>query len=1061
MKPQFDYSPLWKFLERRQMNKGDLKNILGCSSSTVAKLTAGQCVSMEVLGNIVCQLGCRLDDIVQINAANAYNPWQRISREMTFRIHLCFWADGGVPVYAFGYATPYAMTSGGIDKWKISLVPDHPGALAVEGYADGDLLRDMIASAECGECLGQFADRAQISLKPPSGKEDLEAVIRNAAICNGRCIYRPPYLLPSWQTCRKMRQANLPELSPTDGLMVCESLVGKGKQVLYETNGMPDTKKMQELLSLLESALAVSRSISDVKRLGNFEVFFYPFGGYDGKSGINIRVEKGSAEDRAPQVIRMTFCEGKLRGDYLVELITFSGTNLVSDVIRAISCDGTPLELVYPTQQIIHRLEVKIWENGAESGGYGNLIAHWAHDLILGYTINFDVVEFQFSMNDRWEKMLSNAKREMSPQRISHIDPICSAAAENAWEAEDDVMEQAFRPLLSDPLKPDTDRFFLAGENHQVEYLEWLQQVLDQPDIRRIVLIDPYVKPDTLSVMLRCLKDVKPVWELYTDSGNTNGPKRIADIKEKKAELDLVAPPKFSIRAVNKKLHDRFLFLLSQDKVTVYMLSNSFDKAAENHSSVAVRIGDRLAWSICDHYLNLFAQEKEASGIEEVYTSPQRQQEDEQKKNPKEITVTLPTGIDPMMKAGTVGDAIEILTRFLQEGDVTLVPYFQRQCMFFSEFFSLHKVVDHGLLMDAKYLSEQIVNYHHFTWRSPALGYAAKTLLKLNLPAFLDVLGRIAETPLNGGAPDFRPGYLAALMMYTLLESSGGPFQDAGMRKILFSSKLAPVRAVAVVQCVYAAQVHPNWENITVQAAADELRDQLVQKEFLYAAVFFLRELRVTPRAFDSPLTADNPAAMRRCVIQAIQAQEPENRGVDAIQEALVPLYPQFSHDVGSILYEAKETGAIKKDTAANLFKFFILKRYQDSYQSGQDDIRLDDLERSCEMLNLACQIDPGVVKQIQRGMKKLEINLDSQLYQPFLKQQDYSVWKHTIDLFGALVYLELYIEQKCSGRRNSTAVAEYWKICENFETDLRKYSQIYGAVERLATSQRQLDEQI
>lgn len=1052
MKLQFDYSPLWKLLERRQMNKGDLKNILGCSSSTIAKLTAGQCVSMEVLGNIVCQLGCRLDDIVQISATNTYSPWQSISKEITFRIHLCFLADGGTPVYVFGYATPYAMTSGDMDKWNINTVPNHPGALAVEGYADGNLLRDMIASAELGERLGQFADRAKISLKPPSGKEDLESVIRNAAICNGRCIYRPPYLLPSWQACRKMRQASLPELSPTDGLMVCESLAGQGKQILYETKGMPDTEKMQGLLSLLESVLSVSRSISDVKRLGNFEVLFYPSGGYDGKSGVNIRVEKGSAEDRAPQVIRMTFHDGNLRGDYLVELITFADTNLVSDEVHTISCDGTSLELVYPTRQIISRIEVKIWENSAENGGYGKLIAHWAHDLILGYAINLDVVEFQFSMNDRWEKMLSNAKKEMPSQRISHIDPIHSRFAANAWEADDDAIEQAFQPLLTDPLNPDADRLFPAGEKHQVEYLEWMRQILDQPDIHRIVLIDPYVKLDTLSVILRCLKDVAPAWEVYTDNGNNSASKRIAEMKEKKAELDLVAPPKFSIRAVNRKLHDRFLFLMSQDKVAVYMLSNSFDTAAEDYSSVAVRIGDRLAWSIYDHYLNLFAREKEASGLEEVYISPQRLQEEKRDKNPKEITVTLPTGIDSMMKVDTVSDAIDILTRFLQEGEVTLAPYFQRQCLFFSEFFTLHKVVDYGLLMDAGYLSEQIVNYHHFTWRSPALGYAAKTLLKLNPPAFLDVLGRIAETPLNGDGPDFRPGYLAALMMYTLLESSGGPFRDAGMRKTLLSSKLAPARAVAVVQCVYAAQVHPNWQNITVQAAADELRGQLTQKEFLCAAVFFLRELRVTPKAFDSPLMADNPAAMRHCVIQAIQAQKPENCGEDAIQEALVPLYPQFSHDIGGILYEAKEAGIIKKDTVANLFRFFILKRYQDSYQSGQDDIRLDDLERSCEMLNLVYQIDPGVVKQLQKGMKKLEINLDSQLYRPFLKQQDYSAWKHTIDLFGALVYLELYIEQKCGGHCNSTAVAEYWKICENFETDLRKYSPIYGVVKRLAT---------
>jgi len=1054
MKLAYDYSPLWKLLTRRNLTKGDLKNMLGCSSSTVAKLSAGQCVSMEMLGSIATQLNCGLDDIVRISPVHSFAPWQNISNNMTFRIRLFFCVNDNVAVYALGYANPYAMTDGSMDQWKIDPSLNHPGAWVVEGNANGGLLLDMLASAERGESLGKFVDGAKITLKAPDVKKALEAMIRSAAICNGRCVYRPPYLLPSWQVCRKIRQASLPELSPTNGLMTCESLVGLEKQILYETNGTPDRAKMRQLLALLESELAVSRGVSDVKRLGNFEVLSYPSGGYDGECAVSISVEDGAGKDGTSQIIRVTFREDGLRGDYLVGLTTFAGTNPISDTIRKVSCDGTPLEITYPTRQIISRLEIKIWKDGAAGGNGGELILYRAHDLSLESTIDLQVLESQFSMDDRWEKLLSRAKKELPPQRVSRLAGLPPATAANAWEA-DDALGRAFRFLLSDPMEPGMDRFFPEGERHQVEYLEWLRQVLDQPGIQRVVLIDPYVKLDTLNIMLRCLKDVGPVWDIYTDDSNNGGVKRVAEIGAAKASLDLAAPPEFSIYSVSKKLHDRLLILLEQERVTAYMLSNSFDKAAENYSSIAVRLEDHLTRTICDYYLELFARERKGARLKTVYASPQARQET-QKESTAEITVILPEGIDPRGEVEATGDGFEILARFLREGAVKLVPYFQFKCLYFAKFFSGHKVVDYALLTDAGYLSEQIVNYHHFTWRSPILGHAARTLLKSDLSAFIDVLGRIAETPSDDGKFNFCPGYLGILMIYTLLESSGGLFRDAEARRALFTSELAPVRAIAAVQCVYAARVFPHWEGIPVQGAADELQERLTPEEFLHASVFFLRELRVHPKAFipdgNETAAAGNPDTLCCYVVRAIQSREPENRSTDVIQNALVPLYPQFSYDIGRILYEAWEAKAVKKDAAVNLFAAFILMRYQDSYRSGQADLRPDDLERICELLDLAYQIDSDVIRQIQKSMKKIEINLCSRLYQPFLKQQDYNVWKHTIDLFGALVYLELYIQQKYTGRRNSAAVAEYREICKNFETDLRRYSQIYCAVEHLST---------
>ncbi len=61
----FSYNPLWKLLIDRGMNKQDLREAIGLSPSTIAKMSKGNYVAMEVLDKICNYLDCSLNDIVQ------------------------------------------------------------------------------------------------------------------------------------------------------------------------------------------------------------------------------------------------------------------------------------------------------------------------------------------------------------------------------------------------------------------------------------------------------------------------------------------------------------------------------------------------------------------------------------------------------------------------------------------------------------------------------------------------------------------------------------------------------------------------------------------------------------------------------------------------------------------------------------------------------------------------------------------------------------------------------------------------------------------------------------
>jgi DNA-binding Xre family transcriptional regulator len=61
---------LWHLLVDKNMNKTDLKRATGISSSTLANMTAGKNVSMDVLLKICEILQCNFADIVEAVSEN-------------------------------------------------------------------------------------------------------------------------------------------------------------------------------------------------------------------------------------------------------------------------------------------------------------------------------------------------------------------------------------------------------------------------------------------------------------------------------------------------------------------------------------------------------------------------------------------------------------------------------------------------------------------------------------------------------------------------------------------------------------------------------------------------------------------------------------------------------------------------------------------------------------------------------------------------------------------------------------------------------------------------------
>ena len=65
------YNGLWKLLIDKNMKKMDLIDQVGISSSTLAKMSKGEAVSMSILETICDKLDCDFGDIINYDRSKA------------------------------------------------------------------------------------------------------------------------------------------------------------------------------------------------------------------------------------------------------------------------------------------------------------------------------------------------------------------------------------------------------------------------------------------------------------------------------------------------------------------------------------------------------------------------------------------------------------------------------------------------------------------------------------------------------------------------------------------------------------------------------------------------------------------------------------------------------------------------------------------------------------------------------------------------------------------------------------------------------------------------------
>lgn len=60
------FAPLWETLEKKQMGKIELREKIGVSKATFAKLGKNESITLETVEKICTALDCGIEDVVEI-----------------------------------------------------------------------------------------------------------------------------------------------------------------------------------------------------------------------------------------------------------------------------------------------------------------------------------------------------------------------------------------------------------------------------------------------------------------------------------------------------------------------------------------------------------------------------------------------------------------------------------------------------------------------------------------------------------------------------------------------------------------------------------------------------------------------------------------------------------------------------------------------------------------------------------------------------------------------------------------------------------------------------------
>ena len=869
----YNYNGLWALMEKRKISKDTLIKKMSLSSATIARMTAGQPVGLEIIGRFCDEFNCNSNDILLIEPERSRIPWQRIEQNVQYKIFMYFYIpanaknDVFTATYLYGYAAPdnYEV------NWRAAPAKDDTGYdfWEVTGSVTGKELLVFLSLASANMQLSAFFNGAEIFVDDSNkkrGKKIMEA-INNAIVCNGDSKYRPEFLQPSSSLYDGVKNRFKPLISHDDGGMFCESLFGLNKKSLYRDADGKYSANARLYWKYLKSKFKKWHP-AEMGRLGNFEVFTPLLG----REAVTIEADIVKDENGLPKNARgviITLSHRKLRGEFWVKVTMGNTTNPAVTNIYMVKCGERSDGVVKASMdESVSWVEVEIWR-GAVHGVSNEYIYQNRIHFIKHILLNMKVEEHRFTLQNAWNKALKKSSNEL--REIRHYSTFSNSKIgemeEEPWEWEEVQTRDDFFALLgdSDEFLATESRFFRENKSDTrvKEFVEWLKNLLSMPGSKahnasKVIIIDPFIDAAALEKIILSISDSDISYDVITDAcpGKTNrtdSEKRLNEIRNLKEILDFITPADFQVRAVKKSsgsLHDRFIIILDDsDTPKVYILSNSLDGMAASHASVVTPICAGVAREITEYYLDFFDSLKEKN-IEILYNSKEarnikscfskrtdsivynfKEFPQKYKNTPAEAVESLaymqPEEVrkcEEYVISQNKSDTVNILRDIIKKAqpNTNIDEYYKRRALSLCQLLNGEFDSKGFFLENAEHYLEYSFDLHNISgdW---SLYYGSELLWKVDRDAFSKLLTELVEELKAGqiGATKLLPLHITAYAMaVSPIASLAYPLSDKASLDGAIDSPISWIRALAVAALSFSPKawlIKPNLQKKTFQ----------------------------------------------------------------------------------------------------------------------------------------------------------------------------------------------------------------------------------------------------
>lgn len=1090
----FDYRNLWSMLEARNLSKDDFGRLAGLSAATVTKLSENQPVPMHVLERICGVLHCTPNDILtDCPDGPATGHWCTIRKNKLYIVRILAGRLGDSRMkYIYGWAVPFSMEQQGMSRWTLwrSEVTDQNDPYrfyGLNGQLAGQDLLTFLAMAEAGCTLGETMDKLGIACGQGKrcGPKDI-AAIQTLHLCNGAGAHRPPFLLEAHGSAwNRECETNRPMSSFMDGVMRCESLYGAEKRTLYEDGGSVSVEIARALYAFIKGQLPV-KHVGEMARLNNFEILSPLREGTPGSDcdqGVSLQIIEDEAAKKQlkhiPRAIRLTMLKDAFNGTYAVRICLRNTNNATLDSTDVVSCQGSDVVLEKQLTESVSVAELWIWDL-KNANGNGNLVYHSEKRIMRQVTLNIAMISKRLRVEDAWSRRTSVTNR--SPDdTIEYANNYVSTMGNldnEAWNAEERAIASDFAAFIPEASRCEDQGLYLTqGDDQHIRLFQWLKSRLSSVGASKVVVFDPYISLSAVDELFHAIKDNGVSYEIYADM---KAEEKLDSIIRNREKLAALAPASFKVTAVERdSLHDRFIMLAGHDRIpTVYMLSNSLDKACLNHSMVVTRLEPALAQRLFEDYATKVRSWEANNQTEVLFDSknaaarpPQPEAAEEEALPPEEAT---PERFIALLR-GAPGRALTLMAHMSYRDDIErcrrCVADADRQEM--TDLLSgvIQRYVDEGCPTEEPPNEYRILVYHQllkandpdlmplyeiaFRFQTQACElyychgrwdehFAARLLWDVN-PA------KLIETEmalLHRSEPSSQSALKRlAHVVHTLGVIGYASFEGVTdpQREALLRSESAFLRALGV--CLPA---QPIGREIKPDAAREieALRDILPPVDWLTASLWRIVEgqidvCRKKDAASQARVDATVQALIHCAGSNRLKLDDENVVGLRALQIACSHLILRNTGDYCHIVTGLAEAGCLTRANAAELLLEPLEKPFTDVIEKDNVPFRARNIRDACVLLSALRQMSPEHLKRFHVWMGKTERILTDRLRHVFLKTLDYTQWKNSIDALCCLVYLELHMASEY-GEHPSPAVKEFEKIAENYEETLKEYSEVY-----------------